>query len=408
MTITIKGSSDADFPIVTITPSLDNPTSSSTTTGTSLDAAYSLYTANGVDSNALVDVKPANGYFSNFTVDTSTPSVASYDNNTKKLSMVGAGGNASIKVNTYGLGSKEYRVTVAHLGSATTRSETGGVAGTLMKHLWDSIATMISGKTASPTTMLCMIGNARNPSLFCNYDFTGRSTTNIMNTLVSSQHYICAGHAYGGGVGSVVSFIGSDNITYTRTIIATQDLTTIPDTRMGIYDSPLPASVKPFKLLPTNYLTRLPNLNHTPYSYPCLIICGHSIDSQPVPNQTTIDTLIVSEVTRTGVRTYGATGPTLQTYTFFPNQTTIFDTWGRKVAPYVNGPIDGDSNHPAFFPINGELVLLCNMLYGSENPDYASASGEIQTVMNTLSTANGFGASLKTLSFADLSSFTSF
>jgi hypothetical protein len=256
---------------------------------------------------------------------------------------------------------------------------------------------MVSGKTPSAATMQMYSGAFINPNLFCNYDFTGSNKTGERRTLLSTDHYITANHAYGGRAGGMTTYLGSDGVTYTRTILADIELTGISDTRVGIYSTPVPAVVKPFKLLPTNYLTKLPNASAIS-NYPCLTISGHTQDTQLYPNDTQEQTLII-----TGISKFSST---IDNYPYAENYATIFDSWSKKGQPSGNQAIGGDSNRPSFLPINGELILLTNQYQPLSTPNYAYASAEIQAAMDTLSTANG--KALKTIQYAELSAFTTY
>jgi hypothetical protein len=408
---TIIGTTNEDFPTVTFTEVLDNPTSGGTVTGlTSQDAIYSAVTSNGVDVNALVNVAPRlEGVFNNSTIENLTPSVASYDSITKKLTKVGAGGTARINVNTYGLSHKEYSVIVNQRGSVVTNVVTGGVTGSLMKHLWDNINGFVNAKSPSPSTMALYNGSLRNPDLFCNYNLTGFSFSGQNHTLLSPLHYITANHAFGGRAGDTVQFLGSDGSLHQRTIVADKYNPLIGDSRVGIYDEALPATVTPFKLLPTNYKTRLPSSVLGLYKYPSITVSAHALNTLAPPNDTNTKTLILTAIgsVQNSILIYENEGsvPVMNNYPFIQG-TTPLDGWSKKNTPTGDFGIAGDSNHPTFFPISGELILLGNQATAYKIPDYAASSGLIQTAMTALSTENS--KAQHTIGYANLTIFTGY
>lgn len=392
MALTIKGTTEQDFPIVTITPVLDNPTSASTAQVTFNDVVMNRTTTLGVDNNAAISVGVTNASFSNYTVTNNTPAVATLDIN-NKLTMVGAGGTGSLKLSTKGIGDKLIPYTVSHVGSVTSDALSGGKTGTLLAHIWANIAGMISGKTPSAATQNWVPNSTTMfsaPLDLSAVSFGG--SVGWCYTLISPWHVITSHMASTGSI----NFYQTDGTLVTRNITQTFRLPWADgDNFIGVLDAPI-TTITPMNILPPNTSTYLKGYS-TVHGIPVLRKKQNGGDRLCIMMGDTIS---------------GTVG---ERFSWNKTLGSIFEPWALTCT-------GGDSDGVVFVPINtgaGMKAVLINHTNFGTYPDgsyYGGATfyggANFATVQSTMNTAslwartNGYASATdQTLTSISLASF---
>lgn len=180
-------------------------------------------------------------------------------------------------------------------------------------------------------------------------------------TLISPRHVAFATHFFP-SAGNTIRFVAADNTVITRTISATQSLTTIsslyPDITIGRLDSDVPAGIAFAKVLPNGWESLLPNI---------------STSRPPAIGTDQEEKLLVFSPT-----TITANQPGAVAYYTTPTD--------HLQEHFSEGLVSGDSGNPCFFLINGDLVLL-TLWSGGGGGSGASVSAfktEINAAMTTL------------------------
>lgn len=387
----IQGWASGDLPTYAV---VETPNGGSISTGptTDKDVGYTEITTTGAENNCkLIPYLPFGVTSYEFT--SVTPSICSVDaaGNVSRVS----NGNGHVTLDTI-RGRISFKrafsqsVTVVQSGAASY------VVGSLGKHVRDSIATMVSGKTPSATTQNVLTSSSggwaapnhvRNPSLFTGaLDLTAISVYTEQNDcnrypmVLIASNYVLAGHA-GTYPGKKVVFKNSVGNYEVRTVIAQVEVNkTFGDDFVGVLDAPI-NTITPMALMPASWNSYWPSYNK------------HRI-FLPVLNKgwTAGDKIRILE-------NYGIanTTPDLKFLQLRPN-TQEFTGWTSDI-------IGGDSNGPVFIPVNGAPVLLHCMNYSSGGANYANYLAEIQYAMNALSL--DYSKPNQSPTYANLSGFTS-
>jgi hypothetical protein len=169
-------------------------------------------------------------------------------------------------------------------------------------------------------------------------------------TLITPQHVLCATHFPPNSAGNTIVFVTEDNQIITRKVVDNSYVQNfMSDLLVILLDSPLPDSIKPCLLLPSNYLNYLnfkPIISNIQYSYKHTSpeVCGLFLDKQKQANIGAMEfgfkldgVNIISNGTRT-VR--------------------IIDSENELLKSFYEQVIVGDSGSPLFLIINGKLCLL--------------------------------------------------
>jgi len=195
--------------------------------------------------------------------------------------------------------------------------------------------------------------------------------------LVSPRHVLFATH-YKPADGSTIRFVTATNTVVTRTLSSTIALPTIsayyPDITIGLLDSDVPGTISFAKVLPAGFETKLP-ANIQPEQIPCA-----ATDQE--------EKLIVVDLALLPATPDG-TSCAMQV----PTSTLRLN--------FNEGLVGGDSGNPAFWFINGDLVLL-TMWTGAQNGGYGTSVAAFRDDVNTAMTTLGGGYQLTTV---DLSTF---
>jgi len=173
----------------------------------------------------------------------------------------------------------------------------------------------------------------RNPDVWCaEMDFTGCSPWNSYDgprragTLVTPRHIIFSSH-YAIPTNATIVFVTSANEVISRTVIATK--LALNDVTVGLLDSDLPASIKPYKVLPKNYR------NYIGSGSPVVVL------DQEEKAIIAFDIGTLTNITLEG---------NLYLSCYAAPTSAVEIPWGEEL-------ISGDSGNPTFFYIDNELVL---------------------------------------------------
>lgn len=263
-----------------------------------------------------------------------------------------------------------------------------GAQNQLQFHAQNQVETRLAGK--SPATAKAIFSTqdhgagvyVRNPQCWAaGMDLTCISPWNNWvpwggvvraGTVISPLHVIYAVHFFL-QVGVSLRFITADNVVISRTIVAVVPhpdyVPTYPDLGIAVLDSPLPASIKPAKILPADALAKLPSDGN--WRIPCLVL-----DQEE-------KALVIDCITE-------------QTSGQF--RTTFFVPISSPSLDFNEGLIPGDSGNPFFMIVNGEPILLTVATAETSGTSIRHFAPWINSVM----VASGYQ-----LQPADLSSFIS-
>lgn len=306
------------------------------------------------------------------------------------------------------------------------------VNGSLAKHIYDQVSSVANGST-SPLGHYQIYSTfnftnnifVKNSGFWgASLDFSGVSVNKVGSGGVTSIVMVTPRHAIGaahyapptdpnGGpiVGDKMYFCDENNNTVEKTVVATTN--TIADSRIIKFDSDVPASIKKYKLLPSNWK------NHLPRDYPIivhpiskfefhyaalripLIVMSHYRWDEAWPFQRPnryayiYDSFISWGVSPSGVvgKASHQGGPAGNSY--FSGQ---FNNYNGE----PSGIRGGDSGLPCFYLINGDLIFTIKHLYPAAGPLLSEYLTDIQSAINSVGSE---GYSLQTV---DLSGFTDF
>jgi len=211
-------------------------------------------------------------------------------------------------------------------------------------------------------------------------------------TAISPWHWMSCHHSsFHPPINSKVYFLQMDGTLVYRTTIAkaqVQGAIWPTDLMIGLFDSALPVGVVPAKVLPTNYQSYIPWSSPYAWKVPGLLLdqqehgLVHDLNAQ----------------NKLGSWTYPTDS---KRYEFVdqPADNRVWDSPGIELY---------DSGNPSFIIINGELVLITVWNGGGagSGSDVTNEQANVQSVMDSLSTANGKPSA--TLSPVDLSSFNTY
>jgi len=267
------------------------------------------------------------------------------------------------------------------------------VSGSLARSASDAVDTRLVGKSSSTALRIFTLQDhansnyTRNPNVWCSdLDLTCFSPYNSIDlyqragTLISPRHIIFAWH-FPIANGATVRFVKMDGTVVNRTMtnsISISNGSNARDIWIGVLDSDVPAGISFAKILPTNWDTKLPSVNSTFYTIPCLVL-----DQEE--KALISDWQFETDLTK------------LKEQTTFKSPTDV------KRLQFYENLIDGDSGNPAFLIVNNQLVLLTVWTGGGAGSGSSVRyhRDEINAIMTTL----GGGYQLTSV---DLSSFPNY
>lgn len=349
---------------------------------TTNDVLFDDFTSSTIAHEADVNINPIPSA-STITFISANTAIATVNQN-GNLTYV-ADGTAKINVTIKVAGkpklTKQISIPVSSTGGGTTSVFNSYVAGSLGKHCSDFIDNAILGLTADDAHTIAFSSDT-DPTYVWNTscwlygtNMTCVSPHNSVGGLqragfVLTPTTIGIANHFNYGAGTVVTFIAQDGTRITRNVIDGR-LITGTDIFILSLDSALPASIKPVKLLPTNYAHYMPSLSST-LTIPCVGFIGGGIatGTQPFPDGHLHKTPCVRELSKNDSNdsmAQRAPSTEIQRYAFG-----------------VDYARSGDSGNPNFLVINGDLVIL-HTLYGPYDGDsYAALHDTIDAAVFVL------------------------
>lgn len=193
--------------------------------------------------------------------------------------------------------------------------------------------------------------------------------------LVSPRHVLFATH-YKPADSSTIRFVATDNTVVTRTLSSSLSLTVTgplyPDITIGVLDSDVPGTISFAKVLPSGFEAKLP-ASIQPFQIPCA-----ATDQE--------EKLIVVDVAN-----LPSTDDTTTCAMQVPTSALRLN--------FNEGLVGGDSGNPAFWFINGDLVLL-TMWTGAQNGGYGTSVAAFRDDVNAAMTTLGGGYQLTTVNLS--------
>lgn len=261
---------------------------------------------------------------------------------------------------------------------AITEPYTG--VGSLQYELIHGLESLIANKSPSATMPIYSIQDHTTPSYTRNVnnwasehvqELTAISPWNSeggfqrAGTLISPRHVIFATHYYP-SIGSTIRFVAADNTVVTRTVgnfvaISNPNGTPTPDLLVAILDSDVPSSISFASVLPAGFSDRL-STNQQTARVPCL-----ATDQE--------EKLMVVDVKQVSAN------KAVSIYCEMQNPTDPLRV------EFNEGLVGGDSGNPAFWIINGKLVILTvwtGASFGGYGTSVAAFRDEVNAAMTTL------------------------
>lgn len=317
------------------------------------------------------------------------------------------------------------------LADYTTQEISSFTPGSLARHIYDSVASMVAGRSPSSSTMRLFLRNNYthnrldsngynygpndalwNPDNFViasGYDTSGLTTATFYGAgffpakLITPRHVICADHV--SSIGFVV-FRGTDGNYYTANADTSAAVVkadgSIGDVRVWHLDAAMPAVVKPFKVLPANYSDYFTYASRNGAPNGFIPFIGKS--------RTALDGMRIQPGSFVHKGETQALWPTWAV----PPSSTYIASCGTNDrahpsfnAGWWNATINGDSSGPLFCTINGELILLASYWYPGGGAPYGDCVAEINAALAATAAAAGDGGSYS-LTHPDLSGFPTY
>jgi len=338
------------------------------------DEVLERYTSAGTVTEGVVSASVLIGQEVVFT--NLTPSIATLDASTKQLTRV-ASGTSLVNVKTQGR-IKQIATPISTTASTSADVFSSFATGSLAKHCYDWFLAAVNGKTASSTTLDFLDGSgARSSTIWGNaVDLSSIITAHSggwqQGALIAPRFALVATHV-GASIGQTYTCRNAAGVAVTRTVTGVTDLGS--DRLLVCFDSDF-TGITPAKLLPSTYSNK-----YKPGQYL----------RQGVP---------VMKWSRVGGFQVGigvGNGQTGLSYARPAEFTSWYMEWEG-----------GDSGSPYGTVINGQFVLLGNAWTGpGTNDDGGSFISNGITALEAAMNAH-VGGSSSTLSYADLSTFTTF
>lgn len=272
--------------------------------------------------------------------------------------------------------------------SFTTNMFDEFVEGSLGRHLVESAVALAN--TEGDTNLLSLADHAggnyawNTNAWTAGVDWSGVSVWNSQAamrrglTMISPIHWVGA-HHYFVGNGQTVRFLTEDNTVITRTVVNSVQIPNT-DIRIGILNEAVPESIKHYKVVPAN-------INDYTVARTSLFLMS---GKQPLITTNQTRTAIASSVTRVRPVSTG-------------HAATQYAATREELYPYLKRLVAFDSGQPAFYLINGELVILGCHLGPWSFPSLYGYISEINQAMEDLA-----GEPTHELTIANLTAFNDY
>lgn len=278
-------------------------------------------------------------------------------------------------------------------------------AGSLAQYFSQKVAEAVSNKTAGdasqllyttpPNYNLSQVINGNTAQVGRNVNAIHNGIININATsvtsennsyrfpahLISPRHIIQAAHI---ASSAQFAWIDDSGIWRKANVIASKNITSMPDTVVRYLDAPI-TGITPFYFLPQNWASYLPSLSANKYL------------SLPIFTKKPQTDL------KDKIRLINMTGP--------GGVSAVFQAPYTELNPFITSVIGGDSGSGLYAPVldggNIRTVLLAAYYTTAGGAFYSNYINEIESAMNSLSVANG-GAGNYTLNKVSLSGFNAY
>jgi hypothetical protein len=303
--------------------------------------------------------------------------------------------------------------------------------GSLAKHIYSQVSSIADGTTSSPSHYQIYSTFDQTNNVFVKnsgfwgseLDFSGVSVNKAGSggitgvVMVTPRHAIGAAHYAppadpNGGplVGDKIYFCDSNNNTIERTVVATQNAVTA-DSRIVKFDSDVPASVKKYKLPPSNWRSYLPrdfpitsgftlSFYYASRNVPMVVMSHYRWDDSWPLQRSNRYAYIYSSFIQWAVTPSGDVLPA--SLVGGPASSSYFGGQFNDYNGQPSGIQGGDSGFPCFYVVNGDLIFCMKHL----SPAAGSFLGDALTaIQNAIDFVGSEGYSLQS---PDLSGFTDF
>ena len=395
------------------------PLVSSGTTSTTLgDTNYVFTAAELAGTNKLIVIDSVAENFNRVkTISSSNPAVLSVSASNPNLFEYQSSGQCVLSVEMQDGETILQPVESRMFSNAVATESQEFIEGSLARHLKNQLDLYANGSTQplQHYAQFSVFDTANNQYVrnqqhwLSALDFSGTMVNKVGSagvtrvTAITPHHAIGATH-YGPQINDVIYFLDQNNELISRTVSDRADVNKGTDCCVVRFSQPLPASVKTYRTLPQdfidyapfNYQQQITNSFLRCYEWPVIFISHYRWDAE-WPLQ------------RSGRFSYAYKFRDLSyqpvfTEGFVENYTGVCYA-DRNRANYNgqgSGISFGDSGGPAFFIINGELVLLLCFGGPGGGPLHFSFLSSIQTAIDSL------GPGGQTYETVDLSGFTNF
>ena len=304
------------------------------------------------------------------------------------------------------------------------------IDGSLAKHVYSQVSSIADGTTSSPSHyQIYSTFNQTNNTFVKNsgfwgseLDFSGVSVNKVGSGGVTSVVMVTPRHAIGaahysppadpnGGpiVGDKIYFCDSSNNTIERTVVATRNAGA--DVRVVKFNSDVPASVKKYKLPPSNWRSYLPrdypilstfNLSfyYAARYVPMVVMSHYRWDGSWPLQRSNRYAYIYSSTIQWGVSPSGSVNSAAMSGG--PADSSYFGGQFNDYNGQPSGIQGGDSGLPCFYVVNGDLIFCMKHLAPASGPFLGDALTEIQNAIDYV------GSEGHSLQFPNLSGFTDF
>ena len=409
--ITSRGptAADTDYvleqtPIATVVSPPSDPTPT-----TQADATVAVGGDAVIDNTAIIERLHVGGIIQAATFHSLNEAVATVDENGVVTRVTD--GTVGIITKTPWL-NRRTEVTVSRVDN-TSGSFVEFVAGSLARHCFEQIMTLIDGRDPAQSMPLFTTAEhetatyVRNPDRWTGgVDLTcfpavrrttaGGWTRKWRGCLISPRHVISARHVTFPRVGETLRFVTMDNQVVDREVVARNVIPGTPmfefDFAVLMLDEDVPASITPAKVIPSNILDFAPSVAEQ-------LILGARVRI-PVVMPTWTD----DEIGITGLEWFKEGAGDYHPTKFWPYDDPNEQAEWPQLGDFKPMLADGDSGHPLFLLINGELVYVTGWTTFVNGPTLPTHIAAVNTVM---ANQQGGGDPYQLVT-ADLSSFTDF
>jgi hypothetical protein len=286
------------------------------------------------------------------------------------------------------------------------------LAGTLGRHIYDTMAAQVAGKTFSTSSVTPYSSNnynttspavVRNPAAFtAGLDLSAITVVNggtygHPGLLISPRHILGADHYV---ASSPMTWMRPDGTFATASVVSRKRIGS-SDISVAYLGAPI-TGIVPFKVLPKDWAKYIPGIigkNTTQSGTRFTTTGNHPFAQLPV----------LFKKARAGDRIHTSVLQAIDSDAFCitASLASVPDIPTLPTIDWGSGAESGDSGGPVFAPVNGEMVLFCTFWLPQGGPFITSSIDDINAAMNSLASAAG-DATAYALQHPVLTGFTSY